>query len=223
MKHLLSILLTAALMSMAISCRKSIPADLTAVSFIPLPVSVVATGSSYEIDDKTVVYFPEEDETLRQLAGFLSLELSNSSGKQVSDKAGGQVENGIALVLNSGLEGLKAEGYRLTVSEKNVVIEAADGVDARGPAAHGGDGAARRSRHRRSPAGAGTRAAGRQARHHGRAGAFRIACGGVSRCARRRRAGGEATRVSGAGTRTGNQYDGLQGERRGNRTPRHRN
>src|SRR2546430_3905602 len=79
----------------------------------------------------------------------------------------------------------------------------------------------RRAGGRTTPRGRG-RPDGGPGRHHRGAGAAAHAPRGLPRGAGRRRGGGEAARVPGAGAVTRGEHDRVQGERRGDRPPGHR-
>ena len=63
-----------------VSCTKKIPTDLTKTSFIPKPVSVVATGESFQLTSSTVVYYQEGVEGLQETAQYLAVELNRIGG-----------------------------------------------------------------------------------------------------------------------------------------------
>ncbi|NQU53503.1 MAG: beta-N-acetylhexosaminidase [Bacteroidetes bacterium] len=105
-----------------ISCNTKIPTDLTKTSFIPVPVSVTATGNSFEVRESTIIFIQEE---LQQNGEYLANELNKIAGFSpeviTTDKL---PANGIYLSLSEGVSDLGDEGYKLTIDKKLITISA---------------------------------------------------------------------------------------------------
>jgi len=125
MKNVMVALLTAIVMQFTLSCQKPIPADLSKVSLIPVPVETKATGSSFQINEKTALYVQEGSEELNQTANILAKQILTVTGFEpkvnVVTKAPG---NGIYLSLNAGNDVLGNEGYELIIAEKGIELKA---------------------------------------------------------------------------------------------------
>ncbi|HSO88761.1 MAG TPA: beta-N-acetylhexosaminidase [Draconibacterium sp.] len=107
-----------------VSCTK-VPTDLTKTSFIPKPVSVLATGETYELTGKTIVYFQEGAEDLQQTAQYLANEINRISGFTPEIKPVSEIpEAGIYLSVTSKDDELGDEGYVVNIDNKKITIEA---------------------------------------------------------------------------------------------------
>jgi len=108
-----------------VSCKKPIPADLSSVSLIPLPVEVNATGSSFEIDESTIIYVDEKSKELTNVAQILIDNTKLLTGVQLTVKTVNTLpKDGIILKLNHSDNTKGNEGYQLNVSEKSIQISA---------------------------------------------------------------------------------------------------
>ena len=65
-----------------IGCKQEIhtPMDLLEENIIPFPANIEATGSSFKLKPSTVIYFPEDNMELRNLASTISSSLESISG-----------------------------------------------------------------------------------------------------------------------------------------------
>jgi hexosaminidase len=105
-----------------ISCSTKIPTDLTRTSFIPKPVSVTATGNTFEITESTVIFV--QDET-QQNGQYLANELNKITGLTPELKTPNKTtDSGIYLSLSEGENDLGDEGYKLIIDKENISIEA---------------------------------------------------------------------------------------------------
>jgi hexosaminidase len=99
------------------SCKESIPTNLAAESLIPKPVSVTATGKSFELTFETEIVV---DEAHKALGDSLAL----ATGFTFKSAAEGSPESGVYLKLDSAETDLGAEGYELTIETEQVTIKA---------------------------------------------------------------------------------------------------
>jgi hexosaminidase len=124
MKNL--ILAIIALLVIMTACSKPIPADLSKVSFIPLPIEVMATGSSYIINQSTEVYVTDNSEEVLKTAGILVEQIQLLTGLEPAIKVirDSSVQEGIVLLLNADDESLGVEGYQLKMDENRITARA---------------------------------------------------------------------------------------------------
>jgi len=114
-----------AVMQFTISCQKPIPADLAKVSLIPIPVEVTATGSSFQLNEKSTVYVQEGSAELTLTAKLFAEQITAITGftpevKEVAQAPG----NGVYFAINAENEKLGDEGYELTIADKQIVLSA---------------------------------------------------------------------------------------------------
>ena len=107
------------------SCTKKEPTDLTQNSFIPKPVSVEATGESFELTTSANVYYHEEVKELQQEAEYLAAELKRILGTAPAVSATSEVpRSGIYLYVTDEDDELGTEGYSLKVGKKLISVKA---------------------------------------------------------------------------------------------------
>jgi hexosaminidase len=107
------------------SCTTKVPSDLTKTAFIPKPVSVVATGKTFELTRSTTVYYQEEVEGLQQTAQNLALELNRIGGiNPVVMSATEMPATGIYLSVGDAGDELSDEGYIINIDKKIINISA---------------------------------------------------------------------------------------------------
>jgi len=111
-----------------ISCEDKIPAtpkDLAAEFLIPKPDSLLATGSSFRLNDKTQIVLENDSGDLKKVGDFLSNKLKPATGfafpVNVSDKK--NTSNTIHLLISKNKKQLGEEGYELTVNEDFISLE----------------------------------------------------------------------------------------------------
>ncbi len=105
-------------------CKEEIPTDLTKTAFIPKPVSVEATGSSFKIKDPAVIYVKEGEKGLAPVSKYLAAELKRISGKDFTTEFSSKTpRKGIFLTL---AEGQNAESYELNIGKKLITITGND-------------------------------------------------------------------------------------------------
>ncbi|WP_405293220.1 beta-N-acetylhexosaminidase [Algibacter sp. Ld11] len=100
----------------------AIPKDLGKQQVIPKPVSVMATGSSFEINSSTTIQY--QTETLQPIANYLGQLLRTASGYEVPVKVteSKKSSNNISLVLTDSIS--SKEGYELETNESNIIVKA---------------------------------------------------------------------------------------------------
>lgn len=108
-----------------VSCTKKVPTDLTKTSFIPKPVSVVATGESFQLTGSTVVYYQEGVEDLQKTAQYLADQISRISGFTPEVKPATEITaTGIYLSAATQDNELGNEGYEIKADKKQIIIAA---------------------------------------------------------------------------------------------------
>jgi hexosaminidase len=108
-----------------VSCTTKVPTDLTKTSFIPKPVSVIATGETFELTRSTIVYYQEGVEGLQQTAQNLALELNRIGGiNPVVVPATKAPASGIYISVGESSDELGEEGYLLNIGKKLISISA---------------------------------------------------------------------------------------------------
>lgn len=124
-KNVLLALMTGVMMQFSVSCTKPIPADLSKVSLIPVPVKVTATGSSFQINEATTIYVQDGSEELKQTADLLAEQISTITSIKPKTEVVSQVPvKGMYLSLDASNEQLGEEGYALTITDDLVTLKA---------------------------------------------------------------------------------------------------
>jgi hexosaminidase len=125
MKQLFTFFLSIGIMSLSVSCHKSVPADLSQVSLLPLPVKVEARGSSFGLDAQTGIYILEEDAQLENIARQLAAEIAVSTGLDLAIEEVVELPSkGIVLKLDEQALPESPEGYVIQIGEKQITISA---------------------------------------------------------------------------------------------------
>jgi hexosaminidase len=107
------------------SCTPKDPTDLTKTSFIPQPVSVVATGDAFNLTASTTIYYEENVDGLEQVARFLADELKQATHIDFTVESAGETpRSGIFISLSTEDENLGEEGYFLSIGKKLAGIKA---------------------------------------------------------------------------------------------------
>jgi len=108
------------------SCKKSIPADLSASAFIPHPLKVEASGSSFQLNKINFIEVSDLKE-LGEVAEYLKAQLTFHTGLEFvikeNENPGG---NGLFLGLGQ-LEG-GSSAYQLTINENNIHLLGSEAV-----------------------------------------------------------------------------------------------
>ncbi len=126
-KHVYSIVIFAFILSLnSWSLLKNPPMDLLNEVILPKPVSVTASGSSFELNAKTKIFIKGESEELLKIGHYLSNLIKPASGFDLKVASISTVLNSNSIYLS--ISDLKSEfgkeGYKLTITENNVSISA---------------------------------------------------------------------------------------------------
>lgn len=108
------------------SCNKSVEihSNISNESLIPLPVSVEATYSGYDLRDKTVIYIENSNEELNILAEYLSNELTLSTGLKFSiENNDNHKNNGIIISAKSLNSIIHPEAYQLSITSEAINLQ----------------------------------------------------------------------------------------------------
>ncbi|MBW8326888.1 MAG: beta-N-acetylhexosaminidase [Prolixibacteraceae bacterium] len=102
------------------------PTDLSKENLIPKPVSVTATGSSFDLTDQTDIYVQGESEELLRIGQYLADKLNPSTelGLEVKTTTEAPATGNIFLSLAANDAELGNEGYELTITDKSVNLVA---------------------------------------------------------------------------------------------------
>jgi len=102
------------------------PTDLSKENLIPKPVSVAATGSSFDLTDQTDIYVQGESEELLRIGQYLAHKLNPSTelGLEVKTTIEAPAPGNIFLSLSANNTELGDEGYELTITDKSVNLVA---------------------------------------------------------------------------------------------------
>ena len=102
------------------------------VNIVPKPAIIKMTKGTFEINEKTVLYFPSADKEAGRIAGFFAGLISNTGLKmQISEYAVRDfkiVNNGIVFTYAKPRKGIPGEGYFLNVQPDRIIIEASTGA-----------------------------------------------------------------------------------------------
>lgn len=114
-----------AVMAVLQSCNNEPPTDLTKESIIPKPVSVIATGKAFLLTSKSVIYVPNGNGELMEVAQRLASQLNEVTGYTNSIQATDQrPTEGIYLMMDGNDPDLGNEGYDLVIEEDLITITA---------------------------------------------------------------------------------------------------
>ena len=102
-----------------------VPMDLTKNAFIPLPVSIQASGSSFELKRRAEIVIDGDSYDLINVANYLADLLQPATGYNLEIDSREAASNGdIFLSLSNSDSTLGKEGYVLSINEDNVILEA---------------------------------------------------------------------------------------------------
>lgn len=99
--------------------------NLSEATLFPKPVSVIETGSSFELNNKTKILINEDSQDLLQVGNYLASILKPSTGYNliVESTTQNPKSNSIYLKISNLDSKFGSEGYKLNISEENVIIE----------------------------------------------------------------------------------------------------
>jgi len=106
------------------SCKRHTSKDLSKESLIPKPLSAKATGSSFEITNKTSIYVASQAHEVLSIAQHLANKLKPSTGYDIKVAYAEGPENGNIFIRMSDDPSLGEEGYDLEVTEDLVTLSA---------------------------------------------------------------------------------------------------
>jgi hexosaminidase len=100
--------------------------DLSKAAIIPKPVSIVPTGKSFSLTNRTDIYIHGESEELMQIGQYLADNLKPSTGFNLKVKAIAKEpgRGDILLTLTANDTVLGDEGYELVITEQSVTLTA---------------------------------------------------------------------------------------------------
>ncbi|MEO1261139.1 MAG: beta-N-acetylhexosaminidase [Bacteroidota bacterium] len=112
------------------SCEEEIPTDLTKSPLIPLPTSVTATGSSFQLSKGMSIYVDNENEEAKKVADYLANVLNGPTGFgiEVKDKSTDVPKGQIVLAINGDSSASGREGYELEIAKDQVKLTASNGA-----------------------------------------------------------------------------------------------
>lgn len=113
---------------LSISVRLSSSEKKSAISLIPQPAHMRATGGEFEISTPTQIFLPAANDTVRQVAEYFAAMLEQASGYRlaiINNTASAPARNSIAFVLSNKEKLFADEGYRLSVTRTHVLAQAA--------------------------------------------------------------------------------------------------
>jgi hexosaminidase len=101
------------------------PLDLSQVSIIPIPVSITATNSSFELSDAAEIYVQEGSAELQKIGQYLADRLNPATGFDLVVKTSAQApaDGNFYLALKKDAQ-LGEEGYTLSITPELVTLEA---------------------------------------------------------------------------------------------------
>jgi len=106
------------------ACKETPSMDLTQESIIPIPISVLPTYASFELNANTQISI--ENSNIKPLANYLSDLLHPATGFKLAivSKDNAKRKGNITLSLNANDSILGNEGYQLEIDKKNIQITA---------------------------------------------------------------------------------------------------
>ncbi len=108
------------------SCGNDKPARLSEQSLIPMPVSVTASDSVFDLTENTDIYVPQGSEEARKVGQYLADKLNPSTGLALEVKTtdAAPAAGNIYLTLTEADTTLGDEGYELVVSSSGLTLTA---------------------------------------------------------------------------------------------------
>ncbi|MFA9388422.1 MAG: beta-N-acetylhexosaminidase [Prolixibacteraceae bacterium] len=114
------------------SCQKEppVPMDLGKSNLIPQPVSLMATNSSFALSEKTTIYVQGQSPEVIFTAHYMAKLFQPSTGFPLKVKAAPEkiTKGNIVLAINPNIQVPNKEGYQLSISENQVLLEALEPV-----------------------------------------------------------------------------------------------
>jgi len=108
---------------MQTSCKKEPPTDLSQTAFIPKPVSVEATGESFELNENVTIYFRKGNENLEKIATYFSEEIFRIAGfRPLVEPADELPKKGFYFTIAGEENNLGEEGYFIKIGDDLATI-----------------------------------------------------------------------------------------------------
>ncbi|MEZ5040205.1 MAG: beta-N-acetylhexosaminidase [Saprospiraceae bacterium] len=106
--------------------KESVPKDLAQEPLIPMPVSLTATGSSFELTDKTAIYIQGNAPELEWVGQYLADLLNPATGLGIAVKSTEKAppSGHIYLSLTAEETEMGEEAYELTITEDQIHLSA---------------------------------------------------------------------------------------------------
>ena len=125
-KSVINFALAVLVLTVIFSQTACTPTDLSKENMIPKPVSIVPTGSSFDLTDQTDIYVQGESTELKQVGQYLADKLNPSTGLGLDVKTTieAPVQGNIYLSLSGTDAELGDEGYELTITDKSINLVA---------------------------------------------------------------------------------------------------
>ena len=102
------------------------PMDLAAASLIPKPVSLTATGSSFELTADAAIYVQEGSQELLKIGQYLASRLRPATGFPLEVRPSEKIpaSGNIHLSLSNEIKEAEEEAYELSITEKGIKLTA---------------------------------------------------------------------------------------------------
>ncbi len=112
------------LITLILSCGSKNPPKLSEQSLIPMPVSVTATDSVFELNENTSIYAQPGSEEVRNIAQYLADHLNPATGLGIEVETANDTSaaGGIFLTLTDADTTLGDEGYELTIKSNTIKL-----------------------------------------------------------------------------------------------------
>lgn len=119
-------ILSLAFLTALYSCGNDEPAKLSEQSLIPMPVSVTASDSLFELTENTDIYVPQGSEEAQKVGQYLADKLNPSTGLglEVKATAAAPAAGNIYLTLTAADTTLGDEGYELSITPSGLTLTA---------------------------------------------------------------------------------------------------
>ncbi|VAW22157.1 beta-glycosyl hydrolase, partial [hydrothermal vent metagenome] len=114
------------LVALFTSCKENPKMNILSEVLLPKPVSVKATGSSFELKNNTKILIKGNSEELFQIGKYLANLLKPATGFDLEVKATSKkiISNSIYLIITKLESNYGEEGYHLNITDKNIIIKA---------------------------------------------------------------------------------------------------
>ena len=126
MRNLLKSFILLIIVALFSACDKPTPKDLAKEDLIPKPSKVVATGSSFELEDEATIYVESGNSEVKNIGIYLANLLKPATGYafDIKDADSAEEDDAINLMIDDSASQLGEEGYTLTINEEYIVLKA---------------------------------------------------------------------------------------------------